>query len=86
MRRLWHLAPFLVLFGALLASFPSNAEDVFSFNETLIDVKKSSLLKDAEEFDASPLLDSQVFPPSRTPIRFPPPQIPRIPVSGKHLL
>lgn len=67
MRPLWHLAPCLVLFGALLALFPSNAEDVFT-NETL---KKSSLLQNEDELDALPFLDSQVFP-ARIPIRVSP--------------
>lgn len=82
MRRFLHLAPFLVLFGALLASFPTSAKDVF-LNETLADFKSASgFLKDTEEFDES-LLDLQAFPHFRVPrnIRFP-----ISPSKSKHLL
>lgn len=67
MRRLWHLAPFLVVFGVLLASFPSNAKDVF-INETLVDIKESSLLQDTDgETDALSFFPSRIIHPPPLP-------------------
>lgn len=65
MRRFLHLAPFLVLFGALLASFSSSSEEhAFFNNKTLTDIQESrNFLQDTDEEMDESSLNSMVFPP-----------------------